>query len=239
MSGDKASKKKVVVTGVREIDERLGGGIPTGSLGLIEGQPDSGKSVLGQHLTYGALTSAEISTAYYTTENTIKSLIAQMDSLSLFTKDYFLTDRLRVYPLNLRSSTRGGKKLFNILSAHMNSLPGRFKLVIFDSITQLVAHSKAVDVIDFFWACKQACDDGRAVLLVAHHYAFEEDILARSRSVCDAHLRLRLEDMGDRLVRIMEVLKVRGAERPTGDVVTFEIEPKIGMRIIPFAKAKV
>ena len=35
------------------------------------------------------------------------------------------------------------------------------------------------------------------------------------------------------------VLKVRGAERPTGDVVSFDIEPKIGMRIIPLAKARV
>jgi len=32
---------------------------------------------------------------------------------------------------------------------------------------------------------------------------------------------------------------VRGADRPTGEVVTFEIEPKTGMRIIPLAKAKV
>jgi len=196
-------------------------------------------SVLSQHLTYGALTAAEVSVAYYTTENTIRSLISQMDSLSLFTMDYFLTDRLRVYPLPLRHDLKGGKKLFDFLAEHLYSLPRQFKLVIFDSITQLVAHSKAVDVIDFFWSCKQACDEGRSVMLVAHHYAFEEDILARSRSVCDVHLRLRLEDMGDRLVRVMEVLKVRGADRPTGDVVSFEIEPKVGMRIIPLAKAKV
>ena len=59
MAGDK-SKRSVIITGVREIDEKLGGGIPVGSLGLIEGQPDSGKSVLSQHLTYGALTAANI-----------------------------------------------------------------------------------------------------------------------------------------------------------------------------------
>jgi archaeal flagellar protein FlaH len=45
--------------------------------------------------------------------------------------------------------------------------------------------------------------------------------------------------MGDRLVKIMEVLKVRGADRPTGDIVTFEVEPKVGMRIIPMSKARV
>lgn len=231
-------KKNVIQTGVKEIDDKLGGGIPVGSLGLIEGQADSGKSVLSQHLTFGALTS-NLSVVYYTTENSVKSLISQMDSLSLFTTDYFLTDRFRIYPLTLRSTVRGGKQFFRMLSSHLKSLPDSYKLVIFDSITQFVAHNKSVDVIDFFWTCKQICDNGRSVILVAHHYAFEEEILARSRSVCDTHLRLCLEDLGDRMVRSMEVLKVRGADRSTGDVVSFEIEPRVGMRIIPLSKAKV
>ena len=233
------SKKDVILTGVREVDEKLGGGIPLGSLGLIEGEPDTGKSVLSQHLTYGALTSVQTSVAYYTTENTVKSLIAQMDSLSLYTLDYFLTDRFRIYPLNLQNYLKGGKKRFRFLAEHLRSLPERYRLIIVDAITLLVAHGNPVDVIDFFWACKGLCDAGRSVMLVAHHYAFEEEVLSRSRSLCDAHFRLRLEQIGDRMVKIMEVLKVHGADRPTGDVVTFDIEPKTGMRIIPLAKAKV
>ena len=64
-------------------------------------------------------------------------------------------------------------------------------------------------------------------------------MLSRTRSLCDARFRLRLEQVGDRMVKLMEVLKVRGADRPTGDVVSFDIEPKVGMRIIPLAKARV
>jgi len=238
MTTEKDKVSSAILTGVPEVDERLGGGIPLKSLGLIEGQPDSGKSVLAQHLAYGALISG-LSVAYYTTENSVKSLITQMDSLSLYTTDYFLIDRFRIYPMTFRTSLKGGKAFFRILAVHVNSLPPEFKLVIFDSITQFVAHNKPVDVIDFFSTCKHICDEGRAVILVAHHYAFEEEVLSRSRWICDAHLRLRLEDIGDRMVKILEVLKIRGAERPTGDVVSFEIEPKAGMRIIPLNKAKV
>ena len=102
-----------------------------------------------------------------------------------------------------------------------------------------MAHSDRTANVDFFSACKNLCDRGRTILLVAHSYAFDEEALSRSRSLCDAHFRLRLEQMGDRLVKILEVLKVRGADRPTGDIVTFEVEPKVGMRIIPMSKAKV
>ena len=236
---EKTAKKDVIVTGVREVDVKLGGGIPFGSLGLIEGQSDSGKSVLTQHLAYGALTSSQASVAYYTTENTVKSLILQMDSLSLFTLDYFLADRFRIYPITLESNLKRGQQRFMLVSEHLRNLPRHFNLLIFDSITLLVAHSNPVAVMDFFWACKRLCDEGRSVILVAHSYAFAEEMLARSRSLCDTHLRLKLEQVGDKMAKILEVLKVRGADRPTGEVVTFEIEPKTGMRIIPLAKAKV
>jgi flagellar protein FlaH len=236
-----AKKKRgdAIITGVPEVDEKLGGGIPLGSLCLVEGHSDAGKSVLCQHLTNGTLITGETSVAYYTTENNIRSLISQMDSLSLHVLDHFLADHLRIYPLTFHGSVKGGHKPFVVLTHHFSRLPKEFKLVIVDSITLLIAHSNPIAIIDFFSSCKSLCDDGRTIILVAHSYAFEEDMLVRTRSLCDARFRLKLEQVGDNMIKLMEVLKVRGAERPTGDVVSFNIEPKIGMRIIPLAKARV
>ncbi|MCX5998264.1 MAG: hypothetical protein NTU41_01375 [Chloroflexi bacterium] len=70
---EEKEKRNVILTGVREVDEKLGGGIPVGSLGLIEGHSDAGKSVLSQQLTYGALVESQVWVVYYTTENTVKS----------------------------------------------------------------------------------------------------------------------------------------------------------------------
>ena len=237
MSGSK--KKDSIITGVPEVDEKLGGGIPLGSLCLIEGDSDSGKSVLCQHLVNGTLVKGEASVVYYTTENSVRSLISQMESLALHVMDHFLADRFRIFPLTFGGGMKGGQKPFVVLSHHFSRLPKEFRLIIFDSITLLVAHSNPVAIIDFFSRCKGLCDEDRTIILVAHSYAFEEDLLARTRSLCDARFRLRLEQVGDRMIKLMEVLKVRGAERPTGDVVSFDIEPKLGMRIIPLAKARV
>jgi len=238
MATDKG-KREVIVTGVSEVDEKLGGGIPLGSLCLVEGHSDAGKSVLCQHLANGTLTSGDTSVAYYTTENSVRSLITQMDSLSLFVLDHFLADHLRVYPLTFSTYVQDGRQPFFVLTRHISLLLQRFKLVIVDSITLLVTHSDPVAIIDFFSQCKNLCAADRSIILVAHSYAFEEDMLSRTRSLCDARFRLRLEQVGDRMVKLMEVLKVRGADRPTGDIVSFDIEPGLGMRIIPLAKARV
>ena len=52
------------------------------------------------------------------------------------------------------------------------------------------------------------------------------------------HLKLRLEEVGERLVKVLEVSKVRNAERTTGNIISFDVEPGMGMRIIPITKAK-
>ena len=74
--------------------------------------------------------------------------------------------------------------------------------------------------------------------MVVHSYAFDESMLIRVRSLCDAHLKLRLEEVGERLVKMLEVSKVRNAERTTGNIISFEGELGLGMRIVPITKAK-
>jgi len=73
---------------------------------------------------------------------------------------------------------------------------------------------------------------------VVHSHAVSKDFLVRLTSLCDAHLKLRTEEVGERLVKMMEVAKVRGATKTTGNIVSFEIEPGWGMRIIPLSKAR-
>ena len=47
----------------------------------------------------------------------------------------------------------------------------------------------------------------------------------RIRSLCDAHLRLRVEEMGDQLVKVLEVAKVRGAAKTTGNIISSTSTP--------------
>ena len=62
--------------------------------------------------------------------------------------------------------------------------------------------------------------------------------MTRLSSICDAHLRLRVEDLGTQLVKVIEVSKVRGATKTTGNIVSFDVEPNFGIKIIPITKAK-
>ena len=229
-----------IFTGVEELDKRLGMGIPVGSLGLIEGGSDVGKSVFCQHMAYSTLRATENSVAYYTTEHNATSLIAQMESLSLHALDYFLLDRLRIYQLGLRPDYQDTTKPFWALTNHLSKLPERYKLVIIDSITDIVTHSKPASTLDFFYVCKKLCEDNRCVFVTAHSLTFDRETFNRASELCDAYLRLSFVDheiYGP--VNVLEMLKTQWATHYIIGKVIFEIRPKMGIRSIPLAETRV
>lgn len=228
--------RRTVATGNPEVDKKIGGGIPEGSLSLIEGQSDSGKSVLLQQLIWGALVE-NFRVAYYTTENTTRSLLRQMESLGMNIMDHFLLGKLNVYPVPSALTPEESMTFFSRLLSHI-SRQTSYDIIAMDSLTSFVSHVPERDTLTFFTAIKNICDENKTMLITLHAYAFDESMFIRIRSICDAHLRLRIEEVGDQLVKVLEVAKVRGAEKSTGNIVSFEVEPGLGMRIVPITKAK-
>jgi flagellar protein FlaH len=107
-----------------------------------------------------------------------------------------------------------------------------------DAITNFASASPDHSIVGFFTACKRLCVDGRVFMLVAHSFAFDEKMLVRICALCSAHLNLRVENAGSKQARVLEVSKIQNAEGMTGNLVFFNVVPQIGMRILPFAKAK-
>lgn len=225
---------EVISTGHPEIDKKLGGGIPCGSLTLIEGQSDAGKSVLAQQMIWGSLSSKH-RVALFTTENTVRSFNTQMQSLGLDILDYLLLGWLRIY--HLESSKIRTSATFDVILAETDRRQ-RYDMIVIDSLTPVIVHNPLETVLNYFDECKARCDKGKTIINIAHSYAFDESVLIRLRSVCDAHFRLRIEEIGDKLIKVLDVAKVRGADQTTGNSLSFDILPGMGMRIMPLNKAK-
>ncbi len=230
------SKKGVISTGDTELDKKMGGGIPVGSLTLIEGQSDAGKSVFSQQLLWGCLNN-KYKASLFTTENTVKSLITQMQSLNMDIVDHLLLDHFRIYPIQMMKAKETPEQMFQLLLRAIESERGQ-DVIFLDSLTSFITHAPIEETISFFEHCKDYCNEGMSIFNVIHSYAFSEGTLIRIRSMCDAHFRLRIEEIGSQLVKSLEVAKIRGADKTTGNIIAFDVEPRWGMRILPQSKAK-
>jgi len=74
--------------------------------------------------------------------------------------------------------------------------------------------------------------------VVLHSDAVEAEFINPIRAMCDADLQLCSEQDGQRLVKTLQVAKIRGAASVTGAIVGFDVEPGWGMRVIPISKAR-
>ena len=220
------------------LEKVMGGGITLGTLTLIEGATSAGKSVICQHLAYGALTDGH-AVAYFTSEHTPHGLSMQMDAIGLDVSKFLGNDQLAIYPVEEPVEGEDAGPLLSALALDVDRLPKSCKFVVVDAITNLAGFSQEPAILGFFSSLRRQSSKGRTVAVVAHSYAFSGQILARLSALCDAHFSLRTGKVRVKLVRMLEVQKANGIELDRDNLVVFEVEPGAGARIIPMSRAKV
>jgi flagellar protein FlaH len=226
--------RTVISTKNMELDSKMGGGLPVGCLTLIEGASGAGKSVLTQQILWGALQDGFRATIF-TSENTVKSLVKQMQSIDLDIIDHLLLRRMRIFPLE--TSGRGEDAPHALLEAIKDQQDQN--VIAVDSFTSIISQTQdRATIINFLEECKRVCARDVTMLLSLHSQVIQDDLIGTIRSMCDAHVRLRAEQDGQRIVKTLEVLKIQGAASVTGAVVGFDVEPGWGMRVIPISKAR-
>ena len=222
-----------------ELDRRIGG-FPYPTLTLVEGANDTGKSVFVQQITYGALKNC-YRVRYITTENTIRSLLRDMRSLTYDVREYFLTGKLRITELHVEKLSWNrliSKKYLRMMNKLIEK-DNRSDVFVIDSITYIATHSSNKDILEFFTTMRNTVDEyNKAVFITIHPHSFDEDLLVRVRSVCGGHITLDMADMGGRTIRLLNIKKLRGASRATNLIISFEVDPAFGIKVVPFSQAK-
>ncbi len=241
MQGNPETEKKpleFISSGNLEIDRKLEGGIPIGSLCLLEGAKGSGKSIFMQQIMYGALNQDKKVLAL-TTEKTSRNLLNNMESLKQDIFDYFIIGRSKIFEINA-SYVEENPELSDDLLERMLECVNKYEeeLILIDSLTILAVSASENTLLNFFRECIKLCDKGKTILISVHGYAFSQEVLYRLRSVCDSCLELRIEQVGDKLIKTMEIQKLRGARKTTGNMLSFDVNSECGLKIIPVSKVK-
>ena len=184
----------VMKTGVVQVDQAMRGGIPIGTLTLVEGSQSAGKSVLCQHFAYNSLLDGH-GVAYFTSEHDAQGLSSQMASIGLRVSRYIQGNRLAVHPMEKPSSGDDRAGVMELLAERIGQLPSEHNIAIVDSITNLAYHIQGSALVGFFSHCQGLSDNGRTVIVVARSYVFDGPTLARLHSLCNSHLRLGEENL--------------------------------------------
>ena len=217
--------------------QKLGGGLALGSFTLIEGATTAGKSVLCQTLAHGAILDGH-PVAFFTSEFSPAGLEKQMDSIGLAVTDHLKQGNFDINPLQDPNTGEDSGPLLGALALDLERMPRKYELIIVDAITQLVTETQGSSIVNFFSALRRLCSKGKTVVVTAHSYAFDAPMLVRVSDLCDNHLTLRTGKMRAKVLRFAEILKADNVALDRDNLISFEVEPKTGIKIIPYSQTK-
>ncbi|AIF69305.1 hypothetical protein PAP_04470 [Palaeococcus pacificus DY20341] len=210
-----------------ELHRRLGGGIPAGTIALIEGDTGSGKSVFSQRLLYGFLSNNH-SVAYISSQYTTVEFINQMYSLGYEIIPFLIKKRLSfvsLYPL--LSDISEEERFLNRLISEPRIWDDP-EVTIIDSITPIIRNSTPTSLRAFMEHIKKLSSLGKVIILTINEKDVERDIILKLETVSTLLIKLDVKVFGGDLKNSAKIVKYNKALGIYQKIIPFRVEPKVG-----------
>jgi len=229
------------------LNEELGGGVPSGSIALMEGDYGAGKSALSQRFTYGFCQNGNRVT-YLSTELTISGFLDQMNSLSYDVVDHILDEELLFLHANLDSGgnfSGGGEKserkqlLTRLMEAETMWDSDVIIIDTFDAILRndpqfeaLIRQNEerqaALEIISFF---RDVISQGKVIVLTVDPSTLDEEAIGPFRAIADVFILLQMIEVGNDVRRQISVKRFAGMGEQVGDVIGYSVRSGTGIVI--------
>lgn len=222
-----------------ELADRLGGGLPSGALVVVEGEYGTGKSIILERLLYGLLKNGARTTVV-STELTTLHFIEQMHSLDYPIEEYIFNRSLLFLPVYPVLGFRGNKvdlmdRLLNAKKMYESDVIAidAFSSLVKDWMRALPAgtdeRTKTERIEDALYMFKLLNNQGKTVILTLQPGDIPEDIAGVLKAVADVYLTLKLDSVGGIVSRSVFVRRFERASKNVADIIPFRVEPKTGL----------
>lgn len=233
-------KRMVIPLGVKGIDEVLGGGFPHPALISIEGDHGTGKSAIAQQMIYAALREG-LGAYVITTEAKVREYLSMMSSLKLNPYKFFLRGRLKIYPLHVRSGEWSCSALLlfmNLVRKFLESRLRDYDVAAIDNLSILASKASYSEFLSFITKIKNIVSDNKTIILTFHNNFTSEDLIRELRASSDVYILLKNANVAGMSVKSLEVVKIWGGGSKKKSVL-FEVDPSLGLRVVPIAGVKI
>ncbi|ALM75361.1 ATPase domain-containing protein [Thermococcus barophilus] len=211
-----------------ELHRRLGGGIPAGTIMLLEGDRGTGKSIFAQRLVYGFLMNG-YTASYVSSQYTTVEFIRQMGSIGYDVIPFLIRKKLlfvSLYPLLTGVSERR-RFLSRLLGEPRLWEPD---VIVIDSFSALLAREQEPRAVrDFLMYVKKMASLDKVLIFTANTEEIDRDSLFMLEEAATMLIRLQVKVFGGDLKNSATIVKYNNAKGVFQKIIPFRVEPKVGL----------
>jgi len=230
------------------LDKELGGGLPPGSIVLIEGDYGAGKSAISQRFTYGLCEEGHTVTLL-STELTVGSFLEQMNSLDYDMVDHMLDENVLFLHADIGDSKNtfaddgGDDDRMDLLKRLMDAeVMWESDVVIIDTFDAILRNDPkfealvrqnderqaALEIISYF---RDIISEGKCIMITVDPSTLDEEAIGPFRAIADVFIELEMIEVGNDTRRQINVLRFAGMGEQVGDTVGFSVRSGTGIVI--------
>ncbi|QCS41363.1 ATPase domain-containing protein [Natrinema versiforme] len=223
------------------VNNAIGGGIPAGSIVLIEGQDGAGKSALSQRFSYGMATEDAYVT-YVSTELKSWEFVQQMNSLSYDVVDLLLDEQLLFLHANVDTRNEGQERQLLGRLAGAETL-WKADVVFVDTLSSLLRNDPNYEAVinegdedhviqRLVTFLRQVTMRDKSVVLTVDPTSVRDDALRPLRNVADIYLEIETNTVGQEIRRKVLVRRFQNMKNPVDDSIGFSVQQGRGLSIV-------
>lgn len=229
------------------VNASFGGGLPAGSIVLLEGEHGSGKSVITQRFCRG-LCDDDAYVTYVSTEDRAADFVKQMRSLGYDVTDHLLNEQMLFLHADVDTHERlqdgdsreGREMLTRLMKANVMwrsdviIVDGFGPILLQDPRYEAARESSDEDdviqnLISFF---RQVVADGKSIVLTVNPESLSPRALRPLRDTSDVYISLQMRSVGKEVRRNMTVRKFAGMGEQVEDNIGFDVQSGRGLLIV-------
>lgn len=229
------------LTGRDRVNNAIGGGIPAGSIVLIEGQDGAGKSALSQRFSYGMATE-DAAVTYVSTELKSWEFVQQMNSLSYDVVDLLLDEQLLFLHANVDTRNEGQERQLLGRLASAETL-WKADVVFVDTLSSLLRNDPNYEAVinegdedhviqRLVTFLRQVTMRDKSVVLTVDPTSVRDDALRPLRNVADIYLEIETNTVGQEIRRKILVRRFQNMKNPVDDSIGFSVQQGRGLSIV-------
>ena len=214
-----------------ELATKFGGGLPKGTIMLMEGDDGGGKSILAQRIAYGLLENGHTAT-YISSELSTVEFVKQMASVEYTAKDHLLENRLlflSIFPY------LGETHLSDDFMERLLATNKIFEkdVIIFDTLSFLIIrdHVSSSKVFTLIKKLRKITSLGKTLVFCVDPAHIHPMFLTLLRNISDIYLTLEIKNVLGNLLRVLNVRRFKLSSEEASSAIPFKVEPSVGLSI--------